>query len=152
MTSTPKPTVGCTDVQELPEWAKRLRGLSDEIERARTDVEELARARKQFLYSLMNDDGLTITELAKGAGLSKARISTMLKQPTRKRRDATRKAIVDVLGEAGEKGMRISDIYLAVQKRLGHEIPRSSVGSYLRSDTTNDFEKVTTAIYRLRKE
>lgn len=137
------------DVQELPEWAKHIRLLSEEIEAARTNVEALATARKQYLFSLLHG-GLTITELAKGAGLSKARVSTMLKQPTRKKRDATRNAIITVLDAAGEAGLRISDIHGRVQKQLGYEVPKSSVGSYLRTDATNVFEKVDIAVYRLR--
>ncbi|MGL4340189.1 MAG: hypothetical protein ACRCSP_07195 [Rhodoglobus sp.] len=53
------------------------------------------------------------------------------------------------LKKAGVDGASVADIHIAVQKKVGQEVPTSSVRSYLNLNTPTQFERISHGRYRL---
>lgn len=67
----------------------------------------------------------------------------------RLRPGAVRDAIIESL--SGAKALTTAEVYEAVNKKLGREVAKSSVRSYLNLNTPETFECVERGRYRLRK-
>lgn len=61
-----------------------------------------------------------------------------------------RDGILAYLSEQGAAGAKVPDIQTAVEERVGQDVPRSSVRSYLNINTPAKFERVGHGVYRLR--
>tara|TARA_R110002020_G_scaffold143653_3_gene316036 strand:- start:5111 stop:5326 length:216 start_codon:yes stop_codon:yes gene_type:complete len=61
-----------------------------------------------------------------------------------------RDGILSYLREKGVDGAKVPDIHAAVEERVGQNVPRSSVRSYLNINTPAKFERLGHGVYRLR--
>ncbi|MFC8682564.1 hypothetical protein ACFT30_13675 [Microbacterium ureisolvens] len=61
-----------------------------------------------------------------------------------------RDAIIAFLKSKGTDGAKIDEIYEAVSKALGQDVPKSSVRSYLNGNTPSQFDRLGRGTYRLR--
>lgn len=60
-----------------------------------------------------------------------------------------RDGIRAALKKAGVDGASVGEIHAAVEKKVGQDVPRSSVRSYLNINTPGQFERVGHGKYRL---
>jgi hypothetical protein len=60
-----------------------------------------------------------------------------------------RDGIRAALKKAGVDGASVAVIHAAVEKKVGEDVPRSSVRSYLNLNTPDQFERIGYGRYRL---
>lgn len=137
------------DKPDLEFWAYKLREAHSELEAAQATVEELSSTKKAIMHAAY-DSGLSLKDLATLLDVSKERVSIMLGRRISKQREQVREAIVKALTYVGAEGGTLAEIHDAVTQGLGYDPGRPSIGSYLRTDSKQQFVQVGPATYALR--
>lgn len=75
---------------------------------------------------------------------------TMRPMTERLRPGVVRDAILEVL--RGSDGLSVEEIHSAVSQKLGRDVARSSVRSYLNLNTPETFRRIKRGVFRLAKK
>ena len=133
----------------IPDWAKRVRELTQEI----TDHQEAKAAEKKAILVEQFEAGLNPTQIAARIGISRERVSLILGRRVSKSRDKIRDAIAISIKALDEgAGVTVTDIWSGVNDQLKTPVARSSVASYLRTGEGRQFVRVNPGVYKLMPE